>query len=230
MEIIVKQSFRERIPRAAAGNQKGLALVMVLVLSGIGLALMTALIYLIHTGTEITGIQKRYKTAFEAGMGGKDLVIQILTMKDRPVSEVDTFITTLTGKGVTSARSPDGACSGVQDGVTYEGLKAKLMVETSLLSAGCSTTPVIDTSDAGTYDLSFQLGTGPRYTVYAKITDMVPGSEVGEETGLRTGGVVTDQSSSITTAGVANLYTIEVLTENSANPQEKAKMQILYQY
>ena len=54
-------------------NERGIALVMVLILSAIALAIMAALIYMITVGTQASGMQKRYRTALEAGKGGADI-------------------------------------------------------------------------------------------------------------------------------------------------------------
>ena len=54
-------------------NEKGIALVMVLILSAIALAIMAALVYMLISGTQISGMQKRYRTALEAGVGGADV-------------------------------------------------------------------------------------------------------------------------------------------------------------
>ena len=210
-------------------TERGIALVIVLILSAIGLGLMTTLIYLITTGTQVSGIQKRYKTALEASMGGKDIVLQVLSMKDRNMSEISTYLTSLTGMAA-SHTDPAGCTGG-----GFTGFQAKLRASTHVngalnWSAGCDNTIAIDPSVSSTYDMKFELGVDPRYTVYAKIVDTVAGSEVGEATKLKTGGVVASQGDVIQVAGVPNLYTVEVLTENSANPMEKARLQVLYQY
>ena len=213
--------------------EKGAALIIVIVLSAIGLGLMTTLIYLITTGTQVSGIQKRYKTAFEAGMGGKDIVLQVLSMKDRSMTEINAFKTALNAAGVAAAYTTPSGCTD-DDGVAPlvpEGLQTKLRVSSvGGWSAGCSHSLTINPADPDTYDMRFELGTDPRYTVYAKIVDTVAGSEVAEDTGLKGGGVVASQADVIQVAGVPNLYTIEGQTENNDNRQEKAKMQILYQY
>ena len=54
----------------ALRNDRGIALVMVLVLSGIALAIMAGLIYMATSGTQVSGLQKRYKTALEGGLAG----------------------------------------------------------------------------------------------------------------------------------------------------------------
>jgi hypothetical protein len=214
--------------------EKGAALIIVIVLSAIGLGLMTTLIYLITTGTQVSGIQKRYKTAFEAGMGGKDIVLQVLSMKDRDITDINTFINTLdAAPGVSAVVTTPSGCTDV-DGVAPvapAGLQTKLRVSSvGGWSAGCSNSMTINPADNTTYDMRFELGTDPRYTVYAKIVDTVAGSEVAEDIGLKSSGVVASQADVIQVAGVPNLYTVEVQTENSDNPQEKAKLQILYQY
>ena len=56
-------------------NNKGIALVMVMILSLISLAIMSGLIYMVTSGTQVSGIEKRYSTALEAGKSGKDIAL-----------------------------------------------------------------------------------------------------------------------------------------------------------
>ena len=49
-------------------NEDGIALMMVLVLSAISLAAMAAMMYMMTVRTQMSGIQKRYSTAYEAAM------------------------------------------------------------------------------------------------------------------------------------------------------------------
>jgi hypothetical protein len=124
-----------------------------------------------------------------------------------------------------SYRTPS-ACTGGG----FTGLQAKLRASRSDW-AGCDETLTIDTSTTTpNYDMKFEIGLNPRYTVYAKIVDTIAGSEVGESTKLKTSGVVASQGEVIQVAGVPNLYTVEIQTENSERPQEKARLQVLYQY
>jgi len=226
----IRKMEKLRIHDSKLRAEKGAALIIVIVLSAIGLGLMTTLIYLITTGTQVSGIQKRYKTAFEAGMGGKDIVLQVLSMKDRDITEINTFIDNLDdAPGVTAALTPLSGCTDTA-GVAPAGLQTKLRASLATWSAGCNHSLTIDPADDTTYDMRFELGTDPRYTVYAKIVDTVAGSEVAEDIGLKSGGVVASQADAIQVAGVPNLYTVEVQTENNDNRQERAKLQILYQY
>jgi hypothetical protein len=199
-------------------NQKGVALAMVLILSAIILAIITGLIYMITSTTQISGMQKRYRTALEAGMGGADVTFRLLALRGDPDLDM--------GTAIGYYRTISDAC-----------LTAKLNSNTSATNwAACgsyanATTMVIDPADQTTYDFRFDLGSAPypTYTGYAKIVDTVEGNSGGDE-GLLKHGVVSSGSGEITVVSIPYLYTIEVDAENAANPSERAKLSILYQY
>ena len=44
-------------------SEKGFVLIVVIVLSAVALTIVTALLYMIMSGSQISGLQKRYKTA-----------------------------------------------------------------------------------------------------------------------------------------------------------------------
>lgn len=217
------QRFSNRglwIRRYAPGirDEKGIALVMILILSAIVLAIMAGLIYIITSTTQISGMQKRYRTALEAGMGGADLTFQIFQLRGDPEQQV---------------RDPINYYRAISDACFTE----KLNETTSSTNwAACgdyakTTSMVINPSDPATYDFTFQLGSSPypTYNAYAKIVDTVEGNSGGDE-GLLKHGVVNSGSGEITVVSVPYLYTIEVDAENAANPSERAKLSILYQY
>jgi Tfp pilus assembly protein PilV len=212
------------------GNEKGIALAMVLILSAIALAVMAGLIYMITAGTQISGMQKRYKTALEAGVGGTDVTYQFIALRG-VTSETSSL------QSVLSAISPTittpSACTGTDiSGVSYTGWAAKLNTPSTSWSSACdkdnmSITPGITTS----YDMRFDLGASPypSYRVYTKIVDTVEGNS-GVDEGLLGKGVVSAGSGEVTVVSRPYLYTIEVDAENIANPSERAKLSILYQY
>ncbi len=223
----IKSNSKFRIPRYAFRNQKGIALVMVLVLSAIGLALMSTLIYMITLGTQASGLQKQYKTALEAGRGGVDITLQVVAMKDKDFSEIEALKSTLTGKGIPTEFKTPNSCTETVSGRNYTGLQTKLRMSSTDWVNCSDTIADIDT----TYDMSFKIGAGLRYNVYAKVVDTQAGSIVGAtgDSSLHDIAVV-DTKDIIIAPGIPNLYTIEVLAENSANPREKARYQVLYQY
>ena len=61
-----------------SGSERGVALVLVLVLSMIGLIVMTTVLYVITMGTQLSGSEKRYRTAREAALGSVDVIRKII--------------------------------------------------------------------------------------------------------------------------------------------------------
>lgn len=209
-------------------NEKGIALVMVLVLSAIALAIMAALVYMIMSGTETSGIQKRYRSAVEAGIGGSEITYQIIGLRGEAAS-LTTFRAALTGLGIANSIQTLGACSGTSGGATYTGLTAKLMTENWVIDADCNSSITINPVDTATYDMSYDLGTGTTYRIYAKIVNTVQGNTGGDE-GLWKSGVVAANIGEVSAQARPYLYTIEMLVQNPANPDERSKLSILYQY
>ncbi|HIC97432.1 MAG TPA: hypothetical protein EYP11_03420 [Aquificaceae bacterium] len=57
------------------GKERGIALVTTLLLGAIALALVGTLLYMITTGTRISGTEKRYSTALEAAKGAAEYIM-----------------------------------------------------------------------------------------------------------------------------------------------------------
>ncbi len=190
-------------------NEKGIALAMVLILAAIALIVMAGLLYLLTAGTQISGMQKRYRTAVEAGIGGIDITYQTIAARGNPnIPNINFLI-----------NPAIGTC-----------LDTKLNNTTSDWG-GCNSSLAIDPAgDNQSYDMTFTLpGAGTNYTVYSKIVDTVDGNS-GGDIGLTKGGVVNANSGEITMVSIPYLYTLEVDVQNAANPAERAKFSVLYQY
>ncbi len=185
-------------------NERGIALVMVLVLSVIALAIMAGLLYMLTSGTQVSGLQKRYNTALEASYGGADVAYRYIGMRGTELPPVPNADFTL---------NATSAC-----------LIDKLNKSTANWGGSCDkTTPVSSSSN----DFQFTLGTSPTYTVYAKIVDTVEGN-TGTDDQLTGTGVIDPNKPMVKIEPY--LYTIEVDTENAANPSERGKLSILYQH
>ena len=209
-------------------NENGIALVMVMILSVIALAIIAGLIYMVTTGTQISGIQKRYETASEAGMGGVDITYQLAGLRG-DTTRTTSFLADIAALNPVCPRLNDAGCRGVNmSGTTYTGLAAKLNTPTTSW-VGCDSSMVINPATNTTYDMVSTLGTGITYTVYSKIVDAVEGNSAGDE-GLINNRVVDSNSGEIRVMSYPYLYTIEVDAENAANPSERAKFSVLYQY
>lgn len=191
---------------SAVSSQKGIALVMVLVLAAIALVIMAGLIYMITSGTQISGMQKRYKTALDAGFGGTDVTFQLIAARGDPG---------IPGIGLTINAS--SSC-----------LTDKLNKKTSDWGSGCDSSMTVGPTS---HDMHFDLGASPypTYRVYSKIVDTAEGNSGGDE-GLIGKGVVASGSGEVTVVSRPYLYTIEVDAENVSNPAERAKLSVLYQY
>jgi hypothetical protein len=197
-------------------SESGIALALVLIISVIALAIMAALVFMITSGTQISGMQKRYRTAQEAGLGGADITYLMIAARGNPNIPLTGFdipamdvggVNCLTEKLNNATFNPDG---------------------TLKWDPACDNASSIDPDDPTTYDMTFQIGTGQSYTVYSKVVNTVEGNSGGDE-GLLKGGVVTS-SGEITVVSVPYLYTLEVDTESTANRAERSKYSILYQY
>jgi len=197
-------------------NQKGIALVTVFILTAIMLGMITSLIYMITVGTQISGIEKRYKTALEAGLGGSEVFLEVISARGNNPFPAD--ISNMLKFTIENQNCfLDKIRKNTQDW------------NTEICPQPQATSLTIDRDDPKTYDLTITLGTDPSYRVFAKIVDTVEGNSGGDE-GLIKGGVVESNPGEVAVTGIPYLYTIEVLAEQADNPLEKARFSILYQY
>jgi hypothetical protein len=234
------KKFLSTICRLLSADEKGIALAMMLILAAVALLIMAGLLYMITSSTQISGMQKRYKTALEASVGGADVAYQFIALRGNSSDtlSLESLLSTYINPVITTAGGVNGpgGCSGTDgSGQTFYGLEAKLKTPSTSWSATCnpdniSITPSIATS----YDLRFDIGSSlypPTYRVYAKIASAVEGNSAADK-GLLGKGVVASGSGSgeVTVKSVPYLYAIEMDAENQANPSERAKLSILYQY
>ncbi|WP_457643466.1 hypothetical protein [Persephonella sp.] len=63
-------------------NERGMALLTTLILGFIALAFIGALLYMLTTGTKMSGTTGKYTTALDAAKGGADLVITKIINSD----------------------------------------------------------------------------------------------------------------------------------------------------
>ena len=181
-------------------NEKGFALVFVLILAVIALVMTLAMLFMVSRGSYLSGQQKRYRTALEASRGGAEAMLEII--------------------GTRGSTPPPYA-----NLVTEASLAPKLVNATGAW-VGLDNSITINANDNATYDTRIDLGT---YRVYMKITDTVSGN-TGPSTGLLKSGVVTTSPNEIPGYAIPYLYTIEVLSQSTTNPTERSKLSALYQY
>lgn len=208
-------------------SERGIVLVMVIVLSAVALLIMTTLIYMITTGTQVSGLQKRYMTALEAGVGGSDIFYQLIALRAETGS-TNAFTANLSSFNLNPALTTSNACTGLLSAATYTGLAAKLMTP-STSWVNCDRSLAIDPAVPTTYDMKIELGTATKYSVYAKIVATTEGNTGGDED-LMSNPVVNANTGEVAVVPRPYMYAIEAVSENSANRDERAKLSIVYQY
>jgi len=212
-------------------NEKGIALVMALVLALIALAIVSALLFFITQGSSISGIMKRYETANEAAKGGgeiftKDLVTE--TLRENLPSRMSDF----------NGANPNLNMVTSSNNCLY----TKLTNPTSLWGA-CST--AFDPKT--TPDITFTLS-GPNssssdrskdFNVFIKVVDTVGGNTDLSGLDLEGFGVV-EGGGLITPAPEPYMYRIEIqaeqnptkgaITRTGTTANERSNLSVLYAY
>jgi hypothetical protein len=225
-------------------DERGIALAMVLVLSAVTLGIMAGLIYMVTIGTQTSGMQKRYKTAYEANLGGIDIMHEIieipgvLTGERGDETAINDFIADLDNPAYTTPNTcvPDTSnavenCTGhFNYDATFTRLETKLYMPQECWT-GCNDLHPIDIDDDSTYDITFELGQAPDpvYSVYAKIIDTTSGNS-GIFSTLAKGRGVVSSKGEVIIPQIVYLYTIEVLAQAKDNPLERAKSAVLLAY
>lgn len=218
-------------------NENGFALAMILVLSAISLSIMTGLIYMTTTGTQMSGVQKRYRTATDAGLGGIDVTYQLIEERGDALSNIllltdlfslsPTINTPVTCTTDVTANNPATLSSCASLGL-HSGIAAKILLPTPCWE-GCDSGRIIDPAVPSSYDATITIGDDPSYTVYSKIIDTTHGN-TGGESGLSKTPVVGSTGGEIAVRPISYLYTVEVDAQRTNNPSERAKFSVLYQY
>ena len=122
-------------------SERGAALILVIILSTIALVIMTTVLYMVTRGTSLSGSEKRYKTACEAGVAG--------------ISVVGAMIKTHGTVGLS--------------GVTMN-VKSSYVSKMTMTGEGFVQPMNINPNDPSTYDMTIDMGSSPVYRVFAKMT------------------------------------------------------------
>lgn len=192
---------------AIAGNERGAALVVVLLLAAVALIATAGVLYMVAKGSFLMGQQKRYQSALEAAKGGREAMIKVIMDRglDNAVwgTAASDFQTVYFSPNVaTKLQQPTEAWGGLDNSIT------------------------IDPADTATYDLSFRQG---EYRFYGKIVDTVQGN-TGRDEGLLKLGVALSGQGEVTVVAMPFLYSVEVMARSETNGAERARVSLLYEY
>ena len=212
-------------------NEKGIALVSVLILSLIALSIIATLVYLVIQGTRFSGFFKRYETAREAGTGGAEITVDLINNRGK-LPYISGIMSTLfpnecgCGDPDVAGDNTFGDGTAIPTGDPYECLCAKLCDATADWPTACDTTLAATTNP----DLSLSLAGlgGDSYSVNSKIVDTIPGytDMSGEDLGGT--GVVTSSSLTLRAPPQPYIYRVEVDAQNATNQIERSTMSVLY--
>ena len=212
-------------------NEKGIALVLVLILAVISLAMVSSLLFMLSQSTIFSGSQKFYRTSEEAGFGGVELTTQYLA--SRGVLD----IAALPGLAFTSG------CNCNDPYIYDDNIDLMTGAASNRCDKLCNPTaswpaalrPVsLDPTIAP--DMLYTLpGLQPvSYSVFAKVVDTVQGnSDVGGlvmSGELGGAGVVASNSGLVSPPHNPYLYRLEVQAQATTNPREFSRMSVLYVY
>lgn len=194
-------------------SERGMALVIALILSLISLSIVAALIYFITQGTVISGFQKRYYTAQEAGKGGIEFFTEEIIPK------------TIGGVGLSTL----GTYGGLITGQTTDACFSTKLTNLTANWGGCNSS--LNPKDTPDITLTLTgMAPQPDFNVYVKIVDTIPGNSDISGLELEGLGVVESGSGAISPQPIPYLYRVEVQSERAINSDEQANFTIVYAY
>lgn len=231
-------------------NERGIALVMVLILALIGLAIVSAMLYMLTQGTQVSSAQKFYRTAEEASYGGMELATEYLG--SRGVMNFPLLPLTLHG-GVAGTAYTTGCNCGdpYNAGDNIDRMTGAQSDRCDKLCNPTSSWPVAtrvadtalipaDPNNMAawrpdfTYQLSNLANPALSFTVFTKIVDTVQGnSDVGGlvvSGELGGAGVVASNTGLVTPPHNPYLYRVEIQAQATANPRERSRLSLLDAY
>jgi len=200
----VPAALRPPATPAILGNERGMALVMALILGLIGMLMLASLLYISTTGIGTGGSKKRYQTALEAAHGGMDFFAKEIIqrgMGGETLSAMGDYNLLLTQK------------------TTDANFTAKL-----------TTTGAYPASPAdATLTLTFTAPT-PNLNVTATILNATIGNSGTSSNVLVGGGVVSNSSGTVTPQHFPYLFQTQIQGQSVTGSQEKATLSAIYAY
>ncbi len=196
-------------------DEKGVALVITLILALIGMLMVSSVIYMVQTGVWASGSRKHYQLALDAAHGG----LNILTR--------DAVQAGIQG----SALSAIGNYGGLLIGATSDACFQQKLTKTTADWSNCVLADLANptVSPDAVFTLTFP-APQPNMVVNAKIVNTGRGNSSTSQNVLETGGVVNNNSGAVTPQHIPYLYQTEVLAQSEVNPRERAWLSAIYAY
>jgi len=214
-------------------NNRGVALVMALVFAMVGLAIVSAMMFMITQGTMMSGAGKQYRSADDAGLGATDIVVQYVQNVGVPPNGLNIL---RDGRfDANFAPCLNQKMTGSRGNWTGAGFNWPLC-EANTCSGGtkaCNITELDLPTDA---DLQFLLpGDNNRnFAISTKIIDTVKGNT--DASGAVSGGKLGGEAVTAAGSGIVSpptypsMYRVDVQTQDQLNPSERSRYSVLYAY
>lgn len=214
-------------------NERGMALMMALILTLVSLAVVMAVMYFITESMKVSATSRRYKSALEASYGGVEAFTREIIPWYIDAAAQNTIASRLQLNNSLGSLPPvfAGAAPSFS---SYTCMRMKLTQPPSAWgTTACGAAPT-STEATKFPDAVFKLKgppLQPNYIVYAKIVDTQQGnSDMSGMTGLDSGGGVAYGNSGISPMHIPATYRIETQAQSETNPLERAKLSVLYAY
>jgi hypothetical protein len=207
-------------------NKTGVALVLVLMIVVISAGLLSAIMYYALSGSEISGLQRKYETSKEASLGAIDIFTKELIPRTLQVGALSAAVGSLTqGAGILNS---------VTVGSGNNCFAQKLTLAAANWTA-CGTVAIAtDANPTVSPDITLQLlsvaGASRRYVIQTKIIDTVVGNSNLNGIHLEGQGVVQSGLGEVTPQHFPYLYTITTEAKVQNSSTERANFEILYAY
>ncbi len=189
-------------------NEKGIALVSALMLGFFGMLMIASLLFMVDTGTWLSGSKKRYQMALDASHGGMNFFTKEIIQRG------------LGGTGLNAMGNYGGLLT---PGTTNVNFNTKLTTTGDITDGTYPADPL----DA-TVTLAFP--SAPNMTVASTIINTSRGNSGTSANLLQGGGVVNNNSRTITPQHIPYLYQTDIQGQNAANPVENARLSAIYVY
>ncbi len=198
-------------------NQKGIALIVALILSLVSLVLIGMALYISTQGTKLSGRLKSYATALSAANGAYEIATTILpSIKQQSSFDLS---------NIDSLKSNNEKCLNIKlNNLTQNWTSTSGWSYNHCPSLNNATSSNID-DIRNYYDLKYKLGD---YYIYIKVTSSSLGNTQLPSQSLSSGGVSSSGLGSKPSPTMPHLYRIEILSEK--NGSDEVHVTALYAY
>lgn len=189
-------------------NEKGIALVTALLLGLFGMLMVAALLFMVSTGTWTSGSKKRYQMALDAAYGGRDFFAREIVQR------------ALTGTELVDMDTYGGLFAPVISSANFQ----KKLNTTGFRGDGTYPDADVDAT------LTFSMPNNPNIQADLSIVSTGLGNSSKSGYELETGGVVNNNSGTITPQHFPYLYQMDIQAYNASNRIENARLSTIYIY